>query len=259
MSGTVDDVLRVARGEIGCTNGAKYFNHFGQSDLGPWCVAWVRYCMDVAGGSFDWHTWYAWDWTDAPNPISPRNLRAGDALSFDWDGDNLGDHVGIVESVHDWGCKTIEGNTSGGVCAKKDRGWDCIICGIRPNYSGSGAIEVDGWAGPRTVAAWQRAMGTEADGTISDQIRSNDQYRERVVAIDHYPYDEARSGYQGSALVRAVQGRVGAGVDGDWGRETSRMVQTRLKSLGYYGDAIDGYFGYNSTVALQRSLNDGKW
>ena len=133
---TASDVIRVAEGEIGSTNGAKYFNHFGAPDYGPWCVAFVRYCMDVAGAPFPWSTWYAWDWTDAPSRsvVAPEDLQPGDAVAFDWDGDVLGDHVGIVKSVHDWGIVTIEGNTSYGVCKECQRVWSCVICGIRPDY-----------------------------------------------------------------------------------------------------------------------------
>ena len=138
MSGTAEDVLRIARGEIGKSDGSKYFNYFGAPDYGPWCVAFVRWCMAQAGVEFPWYNWYAWDWNDAPSRavVAPRDLKAGDALSFDWDDDGGGDHVGIVKSVHDWGCVTIEGNTSGGVCAERQRVWASIVCGIRPTYKG---------------------------------------------------------------------------------------------------------------------------
>ena len=134
MAGTVADVLGIAASQLGCTNGAKYFNDLGSPDLGPWCVAFVRWCMSKAGVEFPWHTWYAWDYSDAPKPVNPRDLQAGDAVSFDWDDDGGGDHVGIVKSVHDWGIVTIEGNTSGGVVAERQRVWSVVICGIRPSY-----------------------------------------------------------------------------------------------------------------------------
>ena len=134
MAGTVEDVIRIAESQLGCTNGAKYFNDLGSPDYGPWCVAFVRWCMSKAGVEFPWHTWYAWDYSDAPKPINPRDLQPGDAVSFDWDDDGGGDHVGIVKSVHDWGIVTIEGNTSGGVVAERQRVWSVVICGIRPSY-----------------------------------------------------------------------------------------------------------------------------
>jgi len=134
MSGTVADVLSIAQSQLGCTNGAKYFNDLGSPDLGPWCVAFVRWCMSKAGVEFPWHTWYAWDYGDCPWAIDPSDLQPGDAVSFDWDDDSSGDHVGIVKSVHDWGIVTIEGNTSGGIVAERQRVWSVVICGIRPSY-----------------------------------------------------------------------------------------------------------------------------
>jgi len=167
MSGTVADVLSIAASQIGCTNGAKYFNDLGSPDLGPWCVAFVRWCMSKAGVEFPWHTWYAWDYSDAPKPIDLRDLQAGDAVSFDWDDDGGGDHVGIVKSVHDWGIVTIEGNTSGGVVAERQRVWAVIICGIRPSYKAAKGtwIKQDGrwWYrhadGSYTTNGWEQIDG----------------------------------------------------------------------------------------------------
>ena len=36
----------------------------------------------------------------------------GDIIFFDWDGDNLADHVGIVEKAEDGIIYTIEGNSN---------------------------------------------------------------------------------------------------------------------------------------------------
>lgn len=138
MSGTAADIIRVAEGELGKTNGAKYFAYFGYPDLGPWCVAGDRWANAVAGVDFPWHTFYAWDWSDVPyaHVIHPDDLRTGDSISLDWDNDGSGDHVAIVKSVHDWGCSTVEFNAGNpGMVRNEQRLWDNIICGIRPVYN----------------------------------------------------------------------------------------------------------------------------
>lgn len=167
MAGTVEDVLDIARSQLGETDGAKYFNDLGSPDLGPWCVAFVRWVMSKAGVGFDWHTWYAWDYSDAPKPINPRDLQPGDAVSFDWDDDEKGDHVGIVKSIHDWGIVTIEGNTGGGEVAEKQRVWDNIICGIRPTFAQGKAqwIKKDGrWWYRHADGSYTRNGWEQIDG-----------------------------------------------------------------------------------------------
>ena len=137
MSGTAADVIAVAESQLGETDGAKYFNELGAPDLGPWCVAFVRYCMDVAG------------------------------VGFDWDDDGGGDHVGIVKSVHDWGICTIEGNTGGGIVAEKQRVWDVIICGIRPRYDepmGEWIKKGDRWWYRHPDGSWTADDWEQIDG-----------------------------------------------------------------------------------------------
>ncbi len=174
MSGTVADVLSIAQSQLGCTNGAKYFNELGYADGGAWCVAFVQWCMSKAGVSFPWppsdrpsKRFVAWDYGDCPWAIDPSDLQPGDAVSFDWDDDSSGDHVGIVKSVHDWGIVTIEGNTSGGVVAERQRVWSVVICGIRPSYKAAKGqwIKRDGrwWYrhadGSYTTNGWEQIDG----------------------------------------------------------------------------------------------------
>lgn len=266
MAGTFTDLMEKTAGELGNTRGAKYFNYFGVSDLGAWCVAFVRWSYAVAGIPFPWYAWFAWDWSDVPSAhaLSKWELRPGDALSFDWDSDGSGDHVGWVRSVHDWGCATREGNTGNpGSVRDQQRTWDNIICGIRPDISDAqpvpAQIAVDGDCGHATVRAWQRQMGTDADGVLSDQLWSHDKFRANVSAVEHYWLDHADYAYQGSSLVKAVQRFVGVTADGDWGYNTTCAIQRKLREWGYYKGDIDADFGYHSVECLQRSINDRKW
>ena len=101
---------------------------------------------------------------------------------------------------------------------------------------------------------WQEQLGTYADGVISGQVADLYQYRRNVYSIEH-------DGGSGSQRVEAIQAKVGARVDGIWGRKTSTKIQQWLVDNGYdVGSAgVDGYFGHDSVCALQMSLNDGKW
>ena len=123
---------------------------------------------------------------------------------------------------------------------------------VRPDYDAP--LVVDGSGGHLTVHKLQEQLGTYADGVISGQIADAYQYRRNVYSVEH-------DGGSGSPMVEALQRRVGAGVDGLWGRETSTRLQEWLVANGYGVGAagVDGYFGHDSVCALQRALNDGKF
>ena len=190
-----------------------------------------------------------------------QSIQVGDVISFDWDGDVKGDHVGFVTEVHDWGCRTNEGNTGSDLRVHEcDRYWSNILFGIRPNYSGGsyvppnntngGKLDVDGYGGYNTVLDMQHYLGTYEDGVISGQDYCNREYMWAMTAVSFDGY--------GSRMVTEMQRRIGAYVDGQWGPNTSECLQRGLIERGYScGDCgVDGYFGRDSVMALQRALND---
>lgn len=162
MAGTAQDVISAAKSQLGASDGAKYFHELGEGDLGPWCVAFVRWCMAQAGVGFDWPYWVAWDWHDAPSPIAPKDFRQADGVSFDWDGDTSGDHVGIFDRFETLdgvdGFWSYEGNTSGGKVDYKWRPLSAAICGIRPTFGAK-----DEWIKADDGRWWYR----HADGSYT--------------------------------------------------------------------------------------------
>lgn len=117
MRGRILDAARAELGtlESGENRGAalKYPNHFGRG-AEPWCADFASYVMQKAGGEMN-------------DPYCPSivnelkrdgnwkgrsNPQPGDLVLFDWDGDRVADHIGLVEKVNaDGTIATIEGNT----------------------------------------------------------------------------------------------------------------------------------------------------
>jgi hypothetical protein len=155
MAGTVEDVLRIARSQLGETSGRKYFEEMGDAWWGQaWCARFGRWVFWKAGVDCHWDKDYAFDERDVPQQyrVDKYDLQPAYPLCFDWADssgyrDGKGDHFGIVESVQDWGCVTLEGNAGiPGKVRREQRVWDCIICGIRPTFAQSKAqwIKEDG-------------------------------------------------------------------------------------------------------------------
>lgn len=138
------DLLRVARAEVGTTSGKKYWDAYWRGswsyvngDATPYCACFVTWCLNQAGiTSPHFPSAVAFDWSDVGGRgIAPYALSVGDLVAFDWDGDKVGDHVGIIEVAHGGGVyTTIEGNTSGGVVARRTRYASQIVCGVAPYY-----------------------------------------------------------------------------------------------------------------------------
>lgn len=119
-----------------------------------------------------------------------------------------------------------------------------------PNNRDGGKLTVDGYGGYNTILDLQHALGTYEDGEISGQCRSLHCYFSGMTNVTW--------AQTGSAMVRALQRKAGAGADGIWGRETSTRLQELLVSMGHDIE-VDGYFGRKSVKALQTSLNAGEW
>lgn len=114
-----------------------------------------------------------------------------------------------------------------------------------PSFNADAALAEDGVLGSNSIAKLQKAAGTPIDGFISGQDISNKKYVPALVAVTW--------GSGGSALVQAIQTKVGAGVDGYIGPETVKKLQAAL------GVTVDGVLGHDTALALQKLLNAGGW
>lgn len=111
-----------------------------------------------------------------------------------------------------------------------------------------GGLEVDGMWGIQTTIAAQRAFGTTQDGIISNQWEGRRSFLETCMpsSWEFVPGDQLKNG---SELVRRIQAKIGATVDGFFGPETSILFQRWL------GVREDGYIGTITVRAFQSWLN----
>ena len=296
---TVNDVLYCAQQWIGYSRwtdpeegtvfGRWYAEKVGDSYYGasgvPYCAMFVSYCLDWAGVSAEgipgaYVPWILSANSEAGCLVYNEDAQPGDLVMFDWGGDGVADHIGIVEENHPdegW-MQTIEGNTSsgnsgsqsnGGGVYRRARNYSSIIGVARPNYdgvsiapieggsgddsgsgddNGSGAgLDIDGIWGPATTRAVQSVLGTPVDGIVSGQSTSFDRCNRGGLSSESWQH-----GNGGSYMVEALQSKIGVDADGYFGPASCRALQS------YLGTYVDGYVDYPSNMVkeLQRRLND---
>ena len=121
-----DDIVAVALSQVGNVGGQPYWSWYGFSSRVEWCACFVSWCSEQCGyiesgimPKFSYcPTGVEWfrsrgQWLDR-NSIPP----AGSVIFFDWGGDGVADHVGIVESCDGAYVYTIEGNSSDSCCRR---------------------------------------------------------------------------------------------------------------------------------------------
>ena len=253
--GTKSQLLNWASSQVGHVGGAKYWQDvYGWSGNGlPWCAV---FCSDALKQSGTKCAYFpakvAFDRRDKAAIgsawVDRYALQAGDMVSFDWDKDDGGDHVGIVEKVLGYGkYQTIEGNVSNSV-GRRIRYASNILCGIRPDYESEKPrkLHVDGIFGVNTCKALQTSL--QSHGYYRGYLVDGDWGYYSKLALQQYL---RKLGYYGTYWL----------LDGWFGTASVKALQTYLRALGYYGSGylIDGDWGYYTTCALQKALNDGKF
>lgn len=285
MSNDVASVLSVARREIGYSRwndpqaGTKYGRwfaqktgepYYGESGV-PYCAMFVSWVFDQAGAKCAGLPGaYCPTMLSAASSrvVAVRSAQPGDIVYFDWGGDRVPDHVGIVEQNNGSYITTIEGNTSsgasgsqgnGGVVARRTRSWNVVRAIVRPSYgssssanagnSSSGKIAVDGYWGKDTTLKAQEVAGTPRDGIVSSQDIG---WKSRLPGCT--ASWEFVSNPQGSLLIIEIQKVCGVTPDGIFGKNSINAFIRR------YGNGIcDGELSCPSIAikGFQRALNEG--
>ena len=163
--------------------------------------------------------------------IPPFLAMPSDVIFFDWNANNVPDHIGFVDHrIDDTQIATLEGNTTSKyVVARQVRPSKYVLGIFRPHfkasYDTSKALVIDGQFGYNSIAMLQKALGIKVDGIL------------------------------GLNTIKSLQKLVGTTQDGSWGVNTSKAVQTYLKKQGYYNGAVDGHVYEGTVKALQTWIN----
>lgn len=109
------------------------------------------------------------------------------------------------------------------------------------------------WWGKKFTKELQKQLGTEQDGIVSRQPKSNKKY---IPCADTSSWSFVSSYKNGSAMVKALQKKVGTTADGWFGTNTAKALQKYLQNNGFSvgSSGIDGYFGHDSCNALGQAL-----
>lgn len=225
------DVLKIAQRYLG-EDGARFRKFAGLPNGASYCNAYVDYVAyqgDVENlyfnGKKETYCPHSIKWCAKHLAQIPIYLALPmDIIYFDWEKNGKPNHIGFVVSKKSTTeIRTIEGNTSGGIVAEKNRTADYVQGVFRPHYTGDcriGELEIDGEMGYNTIANLRRALGMSISAVLSKTVVKNLQRRAGCKAID-----------------------------GAWGPETSRKVNVMT------GAGNTSTFGPAQVKYLQRWIN----
>lgn len=225
------EMLKLAESYLG-KGGATFRSYCGLGKKDPWCNAYVSYIFHKSGNALLYcngkkqtycPTSIKWCYNNLA-VIPPYLAMPMDVIYFDWELNGVPNHIGFVrgrksaDAVY-----TIEGNTNGGIVAKKTRNAKYVQAIFRPHYVGkydiSKPLVIDGQFGYSSVAMLQQVLGLKVTGILD------------------------------IPTVKMLQKTAGVTQDGSWGTKTSKAVQKMV------GVKADGYFGVESVKALQAWIN----
>ena len=142
---TASELLAVAKSQLGITSGEKYwkfvFPNFKYVDGNrtPYCACFCSWVADKAKQKVDglpagYCPWILNQWKKTSRMHPAKDAKPGDFITFDWQGDGVSDHIGIVESNDGTALHTIEGNTNGGKVMRRVRAYKTVSGCYRPAY-----------------------------------------------------------------------------------------------------------------------------
>ena len=268
------DILRVAKSQIGYSRwadneqGTKYGRWYAQA-VGnpvfaasgvPYCdmfVSWVLSSVGIA-----WRSAYVPGRENEARQrgvlINKWDVRPGDAVTFDFDGSGIAQHIGIVDVPPNSAgvFYTVDGNTTwglggpqdnGGVVARRERNMEDARYGIRLVDDYAAIRSSDGTSDIRAI---QTAIGAQADNILGPDTEKR---LYAVVAASSWARNQFPFG------VAYTQSVIGTQPDGVWGAASEaahdRVVAAIQRALGVEDD---GVWGPASSAAWERFKRNAK-
>lgn len=151
---TAKDLIAVARAQLGVkecpanSNKVKYNTwYYGREVSGasyPWCMVFVQWCCAQVGVELPTRTASCTALMNAAKKAGmwvTSDYQPGDIAIYDWGGDKVPDHCGIITQTLPNGYLAIEGNTAagndsnGGEVMERTRPAKSILGAVRPVYA----------------------------------------------------------------------------------------------------------------------------
>lgn len=250
MSG-INSIIETAKSYLGTTEGSNnhkeiidYYNRARYSDAyqmtmnDPWCCAFVvavfeqcgmrdiipcyAACNQMVNVFTKWGRYYS---------RAVRSVRPGDIVFYDWNGDLVSDHVGIVVQNQFGQLSVIEGNKSDSVAYRTINSMDrCIIGYGVPNYDAS-----DGNNGESRIDSTSHDLDKEYIKTLPIlQFGKNNVYVRILQVLLNYYHDaklevDGEYGAKTKSAVADYQMSHLLEVDGIVGTETWTYLLTKQK------------------------------
>lgn len=155
---TANQVLDIARKELGYCRfddpqkGTKYgrwyaqlvnSSYYGENGV-PYCAMFASWVFYQAGQGAPglpgaYCPWIVSAGKSAGRFMTAKSAQPGDLVLFDWEGDGVSDHIGIVEKNTGSALVCLEGNTTGadgrsGSVARRTRAYSTVVGVTRPQW-----------------------------------------------------------------------------------------------------------------------------
>ena len=115
-SQSLSGITSIALKELGNVGGQKFWTWYGYPARVEWCAVFVSWCADQAGinlKKFSYCPTGVSDFKEAGKWQSAGTVpREGAVIFFDWEGDGVSDHVGLVLKYEQGFIYTVEGNSN---------------------------------------------------------------------------------------------------------------------------------------------------